>query len=67
MAEAQRRNASPQEVHELLTRLHDQGVVNLDVPMRAAVDQVRTLRTAEDQGWYIAGGSGWALVVRDRS
>ena len=59
-----RQNARPQEVHDLLTKLHDQGVVNLDSPMRSALDQARTLRLSEDEGWYIAGGSSWAIVVK---
>ena len=65
MADTTKRNASPQEVSDLLNRLHEEGVVNLDAPMRGALTQVRSLRTAEDQGWYIAGGSAWAIVVKE--
>jgi hypothetical protein len=59
-----KRNASPQEVNDLMNSLHDAGVVNLDAPIRGAMSQARALRTAEDEGWYIAGGSGWGIVVR---
>jgi hypothetical protein len=65
MADTQRRNATPQEVHDLMNRLHDQGVVNLDTPMRATVDQVRSIRLGEEQGWYICGGDSYFLVVSE--
>jgi hypothetical protein len=62
MADTTKRNATPQEVHDLVSKLHDQGVVNLDAPMRSTLDLARSIRTAEDQGWYIIGGSSYVLV-----
>jgi len=65
MAEAPRQNASPQDVHDLVTRLHDEGVINLEASMRGAMDRARTLRLSEDEGWYIIGGSRIVLIVRE--
>ena len=59
------KKATPQEVNDLVLILHDQGVINLDTPMRGALQQASGLRTGTDDGWYIIGGSSWAIVVSE--
>jgi len=57
MTEEPKRHASPQEVHDLVTRLHDDGVLNLDTPMRAFLDRDRRLKPSGEESWYIIVGS----------
>jgi hypothetical protein len=64
-SEAPRRQGSPQEVHDLVTRLQDDGVLNLEAPIRGALERARTLRVDEEEGWYIVGGGGWVIVCRE--
>lgn len=59
--------ATVQQVQRLAAALDATGVVNLDKSLRDTLnvpgiqDVVAADITAE---WYIAGGSGWALVIR---
>ena len=52
---------TPDEVNVLVQRLHEGGVINADISVRKLMDQGLKVPLAED-GWYIVGGSGYAIV-----
>jgi hypothetical protein len=56
-AETPRRNLTPEEAYDVVTRLHDQGVVDLDEPIRAYVNRYRASQPSEEKSWYMIIGS----------
>jgi hypothetical protein len=52
---------SPQDAYDLVSNLHDQGLVNLDEPMRTYLDRSRSQILAEGQSWYLIVGSHLVL------
>ena len=53
--------ASPERAKDILQRMHDQGVIDLDAPMRQLFDR---LETGDVSGYALRGGGEdiWVLV-----
>jgi len=57
----------PREVADLATRLHDTGIVNLDKPVRAYIDHLKTIAPDSSLiGSYAVAWSGYVVVVKEK-
>jgi hypothetical protein len=52
------------EVANLMYRLHDQGIVNLDKPVRSVLEQLESIRPGSSLQSYVIGWSSYGLVVK---
>jgi hypothetical protein len=57
--------AHPREVADLLTRLHERGVVNIDYPLRQVIEQLQSIQADSTlSGSYAVGWSSYGIVVK---
>jgi hypothetical protein len=58
--------AHPREVADLLTRLHERGIVNLDKPVRQVIEQLQSIQADSTlSGSYAVGWSSYGIVVKE--
>ena len=59
-------SAQPREVADFATQLHDSGIVNLDKPVRAYIDHLKTLAPNSTlQGSYAVAWGGYVVVCKE--
>lgn len=54
-------SVSPKDAYDLVSNLHDQGLINLDEPMRTYLNRSRSQILDEGQSWYLIVGSHLVL------
>ena len=52
------------EVANLMTKLHDQGIVNLDKPVRLVIDQLKGIQSGSTLTSYVIAWSSYGLIVK---
>jgi hypothetical protein len=54
---------TPSEMHHTITKLHDDGLVNVDVSTKKIVESLKTLNVPQGESWAVIAGSHYFLVT----